>query len=121
MRKPSRVQPETVPTDTIMPLSCFDSSWMLQAMITNWSFRFHDVLDADMLHQSLVELISNGENWGKLGGRFRLNVCKILSIILRTYSYLHVSRRKKGSWSSMSPLSSLQTGQRCSSAVRATT
>lgn len=46
-------------------------------MITNWSFRFHDVLDANMLHQSLEELISKGENWAKLGGRFRLNVSKI--------------------------------------------
>lgn len=43
-------------------------------MITNWSFRFQDVLDADMLHRSLEELISKGENWAKLGGRFRLNV-----------------------------------------------
>lgn len=46
-------------------------------MITNWSFRFHDVLDADMLHRSLEELISKGDNWAKLGGRFRLNVSKI--------------------------------------------
>lgn len=46
-------------------------------MITNWSFRFHDVLDAGMLHRSLEELISKGENWAKLGGRFRLNVSKL--------------------------------------------
>lgn len=46
-------------------------------MITNWSFRFHDVLDADMLHRSLEELISKGKNWAKLGGRFRLNVSEI--------------------------------------------
>lgn len=46
-------------------------------MITNWSFRFSDVLDADMLRRSLEELISKGENWAKLGGRFRLNVSKI--------------------------------------------
>lgn len=43
-------------------------------MITNWSFRFHDVLDADLLHRSLEDLISKGENWAKLGGRFRRDV-----------------------------------------------
>lgn len=43
-------------------------------MVNVWSFRFHDVLDPDMLHQSLEELISTGENWRKLGGRFRRNV-----------------------------------------------
>lgn len=43
-------------------------------MITNWSFRFPDVLDADKLHRSLEELISKGENWAKLGSRFRFNV-----------------------------------------------
>lgn len=45
-------------------------------MITNWSFRFHDVLDADKLHRGLEELISQGENWAKLGGRFRRNVSR---------------------------------------------
>lgn len=84
MRKPPGAQPETVPTDKIIPLSGLDSSWMMQAAITNWSFRFHDVLDADLLYQSLEELVKKGENWGKLGGRFRLSVSKSKAVSVKS-------------------------------------
>ncbi|KAK1981829.1 hypothetical protein LZ30DRAFT_70613 [Colletotrichum cereale] len=68
---PARRQPASVPTDTVIQLSALDSSWMMRMMIPSWSMCFHDVLDPDMLHASLSELLTVG-NWRKLGGRPRL-------------------------------------------------
>ncbi|TDZ16769.1 Acetyltransferase BOT5 [Colletotrichum orbiculare MAFF 240422] len=68
---PERRQPDPIPTDTVIRLSAMDSSWMMRMMIMSWSMCFHDVLDADMLHSSLCELLSIG-HWKKLGGRPRL-------------------------------------------------
>ncbi|KAF4807897.1 Acetyltransferase BOT5 [Colletotrichum siamense] len=68
---PERRQPDRVPTDTVFQLSAMDSSWMMRMMIMSWSMCFHDVLDADKLHDSLTELLNIG-HWKKLGGRPRL-------------------------------------------------
>ncbi|GKT93838.1 lysR family regulatory protein [Colletotrichum tofieldiae] len=68
---PAPHQPERISTDTVIQLSALDSSWMMRMMIMSWSMCFHDVLDPDMLHASLSELLAVG-NWRKLGGRPRL-------------------------------------------------
>ncbi|KAF6824374.1 lysr family regulatory protein [Colletotrichum plurivorum] len=68
---PRRRQPDPIPTDTVILLSAMDSSWMMRMMIMSWSMCFHDVLDADMLHDSLSELLTIGD-WRKLGGRPRV-------------------------------------------------
>ncbi|KAK2049421.1 hypothetical protein LZ31DRAFT_457166 [Colletotrichum somersetense] len=68
---PAPRQPERVATDIVIQLSALDSSWMMRMMIMSWSMCFHDVLDPEMLHSSLSELLTVG-NWRKLGGRPRL-------------------------------------------------
>ncbi|KAK7456634.1 hypothetical protein Landi51_01910 [Colletotrichum acutatum] len=68
---PEPLQPDRIPTDTVVQLSAMDSSWMMRMMIMSWSMCFHDVLDPVMLHDSLSELLTIG-NWKKLGGRPRL-------------------------------------------------
>ncbi|KAK2037678.1 hypothetical protein LZ31DRAFT_635890 [Colletotrichum somersetense] len=64
--------PKTIPTDRVVQLSAIDSSPNLRNTILNWSTCFYDVLDADMLRDSLQELLKMG-NWRSLGGRLRLN------------------------------------------------
>ncbi|OLN97802.1 hypothetical protein CCHL11_02482 [Colletotrichum chlorophyti] len=68
---PERRQPDLISTDTVIRLSAMDSSWMMRMMTMSWTMCFHDVLDPDMLHASLSELLTIG-NWRKLGGRPRL-------------------------------------------------
>ncbi|KDN71211.1 hypothetical protein CSUB01_09915 [Colletotrichum sublineola] len=68
---PALRQPERVSTDTVIQLSALDRSWMMRMMIMSWSMCFHDVLDPEMLHASLSQLLTIG-NWRKLGGRPRL-------------------------------------------------
>ncbi|KAF9880513.1 hypothetical protein CkaCkLH20_02467 [Colletotrichum karsti] len=68
---PERRQPDRIPTDAVFQLSAMDSSWMMRMMVMSWSMCFHDVLNADKLHDSLTELLDIG-HWKKLGGRPRL-------------------------------------------------
>lgn len=37
------------------------------------TLNFDDILDADMLHESLIKLIKN-DHWRKIGGRLSLGV-----------------------------------------------
>ena len=71
---PYRERPERVLTDTVVKLATLENSLMMRSMCMNWTFRFEEALDVDMLEKSLEDLISKGPNWRKLGGRFRLNV-----------------------------------------------
>lgn len=71
-------QPERVATDTVVKLATLENSLMMRSMCMNWTFRFEDALDVSTLQKSLEDLISKGQNWRKLGGRFRVNVSRIL-------------------------------------------
>ena len=62
-------------SDEIVPVHVFDDLSGYRKTLLMWTFQFNDVLDADKLHEALCELIEKGENWRKLGGRLRLNVC----------------------------------------------
>lgn len=55
----------------------FDDVFYLRSHTLMWTLRFDDVLDADMLGNSLSELFQC-EGWRKLGGRLRLKVCDLL-------------------------------------------
>lgn len=70
---PSRQQPERVPTDEIVPMHLFDDTSYLRGYTLIWTFKFDDVLDADMLGDSLSELFQT-DGWRKLGGRLRKKV-----------------------------------------------
>lgn len=69
-----RQRPERVHTDTVVKLATLENSLMMRSMCMNWTFRFEEKLDVDMLRSSLEDLISKAPNWKKLGGRFRVNV-----------------------------------------------
>jgi hypothetical protein len=60
-----------VPGDTY-PLHLLDDTKFNRDCIS-WSMRFDDVLDAELLRDSLSELLDMG-NWRKLGGRLRTKV-----------------------------------------------
>lgn len=66
-----RPLPERVPTDEVLPMHLFDDVFYLRSHTLMWTLRFDDVLDADMLGNSLSELFQC-EGWRKLGGRLRL-------------------------------------------------
>lgn len=70
---PKRQQPERVPTDEVVPMHLFDDVSYLHGYNLIWTFKFNDVLDADMLGRSLAELFQS-EGWRKLGGRLRKKV-----------------------------------------------
>lgn len=74
-QKSDRVEsaPKWRPTDTVLPVHAIDNTATLKAIVTSQALRFNDVLDGDLLHSSLTELLSTG-NWKRLGGRFRVNV-----------------------------------------------
>jgi hypothetical protein len=70
---PKRPQPKRVPTDEVVPMHLFDDTSWLRGYTLIWTFRFDDVLDADMLCTSLSELFQT-DGWRKLGGRLRQRV-----------------------------------------------
>ena len=61
------------PSDTVIPLHAMDTSRELRDLIMQRTFRFHALLDTDMLRDAWVKLLEMG-NWRKLGGRLRMNV-----------------------------------------------
>jgi hypothetical protein len=75
---PTRAPPID-PTDEILPVHPFDSNPVLRECMLFWTFRFDDVLDADMLGHGLSQLLQM-EGWRRLGGRFRRNVCGLFPL-----------------------------------------
>ncbi|KAL7803979.1 hypothetical protein V8C43DRAFT_266495 [Trichoderma afarasin] len=67
---PKRSPPIIVPTDEIAPLHLFDDTTTLRGFTLMWTFKFDEVLNADMLGDSLSRLFQM-EGWRKLGGRLR--------------------------------------------------
>src|SRR4051812_27427703 len=63
------------------PLHLLDDTKFNRDCIS-WSMRFNDVLDAEMLRDSLSDLLDMG-NWRKLGGRLRP---KVYTLSLRSNS-----------------------------------
>ncbi|KAM0429645.1 hypothetical protein ACHAPT_006250 [Fusarium lateritium] len=63
--------PPVFPTDEVLPMHPFDDTTTLRDYTLIWTFRFDEVLDADMLGDSLSQLFEM-EGWRKLGGRLRL-------------------------------------------------
>jgi hypothetical protein len=59
--------------DDLMPLHAFDDTALNRIMVVTGLFRYNSVLDADLLQNSLTELLHIGD-WKKLRGRLRLNV-----------------------------------------------
>ncbi|KAJ5494875.1 hypothetical protein N7463_010962 [Penicillium fimorum] len=67
-----RTQPQTVPTDRIIPLREWDDLHYLRSLCHDFTFRFDDLLDAARLETALGRLMEIGD-WGQLGARLRLN------------------------------------------------
>ena len=63
----------TNPTDTILPVYYFDDTPLLRNYVQCSTLRFNDVLDAEMLKESLSRVIAL-PGWRKLGGRVRMDV-----------------------------------------------
>ncbi|KAF5013357.1 hypothetical protein FDECE_634 [Fusarium decemcellulare] len=63
--------PAAIPTDEVVPLHPFDDTLGLRDFTLIWTFKFDEVLDADLLGQSLSRLFKM-EGWRKLGGRIHL-------------------------------------------------
>ncbi|KAM5350700.1 hypothetical protein ACJ41O_007205 [Fusarium nematophilum] len=62
--------PPVVPTDDVVPVHPFDDQASLREYTLIWTFKFDEVLDADLLGSSLSRLFEM-EGWRRLGGRFR--------------------------------------------------
>ena len=69
-------QAPTVPTDTIIPVSCFDDNAINRSVLLYVTLRFDHVLDAEKLRSSFERLMELG-HWRKLGARVR-NAVRIL-------------------------------------------
>ncbi|KAJ4017479.1 hypothetical protein NW752_001385 [Fusarium irregulare] len=62
----------TNPTDTILPVYYFDDTPLLRNYVQCSTLRFNDVLDVEMLRESLSRVVAL-PGWRKLGGRVRMN------------------------------------------------
>ncbi|KAG8157396.1 hypothetical protein KVR01_012780 [Diaporthe batatas] len=71
-------------TDTVLPVHAIDNIPTLRGIVTSQALRFDDVLDGDLLYNSLTELLSMGD-WKKFGGRFRLDDVPAVSYTHTTY------------------------------------
>ncbi|KAM6516204.1 hypothetical protein FALCPG4_014395 [Fusarium falciforme] len=67
----SHLGPPVFPDDEVLPMHPFDDTATLRDYTLIWTFRYDEVLDADMLGDSLSRLFQM-EGWRKLGGRLRL-------------------------------------------------
>ncbi|KFA73939.1 hypothetical protein S40288_00931 [Stachybotrys chartarum IBT 40288] len=67
---PQRRIPRTVETDEVVPVHPFDNLQALRDLTLIWTYRFEDVLDADLLGASLAQLFQM-KGWRRLGGRLR--------------------------------------------------
>lgn len=56
-----------------IPLHYFDNTHQLKSTVMCLTLKFDDVLDADMLHESLIKLIKN-DHWRKIGSRLSIGV-----------------------------------------------
>ncbi len=65
--------PARLPTDAVIPLHFFDDTPLWRAFILYSMFVFDDVLDPQMLRDSL-EILIRRDGWQKLGARLRRNV-----------------------------------------------
>lgn len=79
-RKPA-VEP--VKGDRVLPLHFFEDSQLVQGNNMAVSLVFDEVLDPEKLRQALESLVKR-EGWEHLGGRLRKNVCKNLTLLLRS-------------------------------------
>lgn len=66
-------RPATVLGDRVIPLHRFDDLWYYQGAVLHGLFVFDEVLDHNVLHDSLETLIRR-EGWQKLGARLRRKV-----------------------------------------------
>ncbi|KAL6792560.1 hypothetical protein GGI42DRAFT_334957 [Trichoderma sp. SZMC 28013] len=64
------VAPSKVPTDIVIPFRFFDDTPLWKAFILYSMFVFDDVLDAEILRDSL-EKLARHDGWNKLGARMR--------------------------------------------------
>lgn len=70
--KSRRYPPPKIETDEVYPTHFFDDL-PSNSFVVGWTMRFNDVLDAEMLRDAAVQVLSTGD-WRKLGGRFRKKV-----------------------------------------------
>ena len=97
--------PPVFPDDEVLPMHPFDDTATLRDYTLIWTFRYDEVLDADMLGDSLSQLFQM-EGWRKLGGRLRLRV----STRPNNFEASSDMHSRMGKPRFTSPVSSLQNG-----------
>ncbi|KFA50678.1 hypothetical protein S40293_04888 [Stachybotrys chartarum IBT 40293] len=81
----------------VYPLHLLDQWVDARSFIMNYTFRYDQVLDANKLHASLVQLVEK-EGWRKLGGRLRINNAKKAEIhVPKTFTSAHPAVRFENS------------------------
>lgn len=100
--------PNANPADyDIYPVHLMDGA-KVNHKVMGWTMRFNDVLDADILHNSIMTLLDIGD-WRKLAGRLKRNVSRNINLLLDTLLLLKSSsvlrqtsliriNRQKDSW-----------------------
>ncbi|KAH1550971.1 hypothetical protein KXX57_009062 [Aspergillus fumigatus] len=68
--KKAALPPPRNPSDTIVPLPAWDDQHRMRACCLHVTYRFDDVLDPEVLRQSLERLLEL-DGWRSLGGRLR--------------------------------------------------
>lgn len=66
-------QPNTVPTDEIIPLRFWDTALCMTGTVLDISLKYDDVLDITRLRGALDKLFER-KDWKQLGARLRRNV-----------------------------------------------
>lgn len=71
--KKATLLPPRNPTDTVLPIPAWDDQHRMRACCLHVTYRFDDVLDPEILRQSLARLLEL-EGWRTLGARLRKKV-----------------------------------------------
>lgn len=79
--KKAALPPPRNPSDTIVPLPAWDDQHRMRACCLHVTYRFDDVLDPEVLRQSLERLLEL-DGWRSLGGRLRRKVSIEITYIL---------------------------------------
>lgn len=90
--------PIRIASDDVTPVHYFDDNPILRNIIANFLLKFDDVLDPELLRQSLEQLLSKN-GWRKLTARLRLNelgkleyhIPKCCNVNRPAFTYSHVS------------------------------
>jgi hypothetical protein len=88
-RRKAPLPPLRDPTDTVLPIPAWDDQHRMRACCLHVTYRFDDVLDPEVLRQSLERLLEL-DGWRTLGARLRKKVWIEIAPMVHSSHLTHV-------------------------------